>query len=169
MPVVRRREILGLQANSASSPCANVATLTCLGANVSYPLLNIFWTMFEFFAFVAWFWVLIFVITDIFRSRDLSGGAKAGWFAFVFFIPLIGLLFYLIARGGEMHDRAEARTVRDDEYRRNYTSGVSAAPTGPASGTPANTADQLQNLADARDRGTITDQEFEAQKAKILA
>jgi hypothetical protein len=169
MPVVRRREILGLQANSASSPCANVATLTCLGANVSYPLLNIFWTMFEFFAFVAWFWVLIWVITDIFRSPDLSGGAKAGWFAFVFFIPLIGLLFYLIARGGEMHDRAEARTVRDDEYRRNYTSGVSAAPTGPASGTPVNTADQLQNLADARDRGTITDQEFEAQKAKILA
>jgi hypothetical protein len=136
---------------------------------VSYPLLNIFWTMFEFFALVAWFWVLIFVITDIFRSRDLSGGAKAGWFAFVFFIPLIGLLAYLIARGDGMHDRAESRAVRDDDYRRNYTSGVSAAPTGPPSGAPANTADQLQNLADARDRGTITDQEFEAQKAKILA
>ncbi len=133
---------------------------------MSYPLLNIFWTMFEFFAFVAWFWVLIFVITDIFRSRDLSGGAKAGWFAFVFFIPLIGLLVYLIVRGGEMHDRAEARAVRDDGYRQSYTSGV------PASAAPeprANTAEQLQSLADARDRGTITDQEFDAQKAKILA
>jgi hypothetical protein len=136
---------------------------------MSYPLLNIFWTMFEFFAFVAWFWVLIFVITDIFRSRDLSGGAKAGWFAFVFFIPLIGLLAYLIARGGEMHDRAEARAVRADDDRRDYTSGVAAAPAGPVSEPGANTADQLQSLADARDRGTINDREFEAQKAKILA
>ena len=133
---------------------------------MSYPLLNIFWTMFEFFAWVAWIWVLIWVITDIFRSPDLSGGAKAGWFAFVFFIPLIGLLCYLIARGGEMHDRAEVRAVRNDEYRRSYTSG------GPASAAPeprGSTVDQLQSLADARDRGTITDQEFEAQKAKILA
>ncbi len=133
---------------------------------MSYPLLNIFWTMFEFFAWVAWIWVLIWVITDIFRSPDLSGGAKAGWFAFVFFIPLIGLLVYLIARGGEMHDRAEARVARDAEYRRSYTSNV------PASAAPeprGSTVDQLQGLADARDRGTITDQEFETQKAKILA
>ena len=133
---------------------------------MSYPLLNIFWTMFEFFAWVAWIWVLIWVITDIFRSPDLSGGAKAGWFAFVFFIPLIGLLCYLIARGGEMHNRAEARAARDYGYRRSYTSDV------PASAAPeprASTVDQLQSLADARDRGTITDQEFEAQKAKILA
>jgi hypothetical protein len=133
---------------------------------VSYPLLNIFWTMFEFFAWVAWLWVLIFVITDIFRSPDLSGGAKAGWFAFVFFIPLIGLIVYLIARGDGMHDRSEVRAARDYEYRRSYTSGA------PASAAPeprASTVDQLQSLADARDRGTITDQEFEAQKAKILA
>ena len=133
---------------------------------MSYPLLNIFWTMFEFFAWVAWIWVLIWVITDIFRSPDLSGGAKAGWFAFVFFIPVIGLLVYLIARGGEMHDRAEARAARDYEYRRSYTSG---APASAAPGPRASTVDQLQSLADARDRGTITDQEFEAQKAKILA
>jgi hypothetical protein len=133
---------------------------------VSYPLLNVFWTMFEFFAFVAWIWVLIWVITDIFGSPDLSGGAKAGWFAFVFFIPLIGLLFYLIARGGEMHNRAEVRAARNVEYRRSYTSGVPAS----ADSEPrASTVDQLQSLADARDHGTITDQEFEAQKAKILA
>jgi hypothetical protein len=133
---------------------------------VSYPLLNVFWTMFEFFAFVAWIWVLIWVITDIFGSPDLSGGAKAGWFAFVFFIPLIGLLFYLIARGGEMHNRAEVRAARNVEYRRSYTSGV---PASDASEPRASTVDQLQSLADARDHGTITDQEFEAQKAKILA
>jgi hypothetical protein len=133
---------------------------------VSYPLLNVFWTMFEFFAFVAWIWVLIWVITDIFGSPDLSGGAKAGWFAFVFFIPLFGLLFYLIARGGEMHNRAEARAARNVEYRRSYNSEVSASAAPEAR---ASTVDQLQSLADARDHGTITDQEFEAQKAKILA
>jgi hypothetical protein len=140
---------------------------------MSYPLLNIFWTMFEFFAWVAWIWVLVWVITDIFRSPDLSGGAKAGWFAFVFFIPVIGLLVYLIARGGEMHDRAEVRAARDAEYRRSYTSGVPASaapePRASASEPRGSTVDQLQSLADARDRGTITDQEFEAQKAKILA
>jgi Short C-terminal domain/Phospholipase_D-nuclease N-terminal len=133
---------------------------------VSYPLLNVFWTMFEFFAFVAWIWVLIWVITDIFGSPDLSGGAKAGWFAFVFFIPLIGLLFYLIARGDEMHNRAEVRAARNVEYRQSYTSGV---PASGASEPRASTVDQLQSLADARDNGTITDQEFEVQKAKILA
>jgi hypothetical protein len=132
---------------------------------MSYPLLNIFWTMFEFFAFFAWIWVLIFVITDIFRSRDLSGGAKAGWFAFVFFIPVIGLLAYLIARGGEMHERAAGRAA-SDEYRRNYTSGT---PAGGAPGPRASTADQLQGLADAHGRGEISDQQFEAEKAKILA
>jgi hypothetical protein len=135
---------------------------------MSYPLLNVFWTMFEFFSFVAWIWVLLWVITDIFRSSDLSGGAKAAWFAFVFFIPLIGLLAYLIARGGEMHSRAESRAVRE-EYRRSNTSGVSGVPASAASEPRASIADQLQSLADARDRGTITDQEFEVQKAKILA
>jgi hypothetical protein len=135
---------------------------------MSYPLLNIFWTMFEFFAWVAWLWVLIYVVMDIFRSRDLSGGAKAGWFVFVFFIPVIGLLVYLIARGGKMHDRAEERAV-GDEYRRTYTPAHSGPPTGAARDSAGTTAEQLQSLADARDRGTISDQEFEVEKAKILA
>jgi hypothetical protein len=135
---------------------------------MSYPLLNIFWTMFEFFAWVAWLWVLIYVVMDIFRSRDLSGGAKAGWFVFVFFIPLIGLLVYLIARGGKMHDRAEERAVRD-EYRRTYMPAHSGPSAGAARDSAATTAEQLQSLADARDRGSISDQEFEVEKAKILA
>jgi hypothetical protein len=105
---------------------------------------------------------------DIFRSPDLSGGAKAGWFAFVFFIPLIGLLVYLIARGGKMHDRAEERAVRD-EYRRTYMPAHSGPSAGAARDSAATTAEQLQSLADARDRGSISDQEFEVEKAKILA
>ena len=72
----------------------------------SYPLLNLFWTMFIFFLWVIWIWILITVVIDIFRSPDLSGWAKALWFLFVLFIPLIGVLAYCIARGGSMHQRA---------------------------------------------------------------
>jgi Phospholipase_D-nuclease N-terminal len=68
--------------------------------------LNIFWTIFEVFLWVIWFWILITVLIDIFRSADLSGGAKALWFLFVLFIPLIGVLVYLIVRGGSMHERS---------------------------------------------------------------
>ena len=81
-------------------------------ADSSYPLLNLFWTMFIFFLWVIWIWILIWVFIDIFRSQDLSGGAKALWFVFVLFIPLIGVLVYLIARGGTMGERAAGRAQR---------------------------------------------------------
>ena len=76
-------------------------------SSYSYPLLGAFWTIFEIFLWILWFWVLIYVFIDIFRSRDLSGVAKALWFLFVLFIPLIGVLVYLIARGDKMHQHAE--------------------------------------------------------------
>jgi phospholipase D-like protein len=75
-------------------------------SSYSYPLLSIFWTIIEIFLLVVWFWILITVFIDIFRSPDLSGGAKALWFLFVLFIPLIGVLVYLIARGGSMNERS---------------------------------------------------------------
>ena len=78
-------------------------------ADSSYPLLNIFWTIFIFFLWVIWIWILIWVFIDIFRSPDLSGGAKALWFLFVLFIPVIGVLVYLIVRGGSMQERAVGR------------------------------------------------------------
>jgi hypothetical protein len=141
---------------------------------MSYPLLNIFWTMFEFFAWVAWIWLLIYVCMDIFRSRDLSGGSKALWLVFVFFIPVIGLLAYLIVRGGDMHERTlQQRVPRQYQYgdvRSSYAPADPAAPGADAApAAPGSTADQLQGLADARDRGTITAQEFEREKAKILS
>jgi Phospholipase_D-nuclease N-terminal/Short C-terminal domain len=135
--------------------------MSLAAATTSFPLLNIFWTMFVFFLWVGWIGLLFFVISDIFRSRDLSGGAKAVWVLFVFLIPLIGLLAYLIARGGEMHDRADQRPLGKNETVRGYTPG--------ASEPPATTADQLQKLADVRDRGAISADEFEREKAKILA
>jgi hypothetical protein len=128
----------------------------------SYPLLNIFWTMLEFFLWVIWIWILIWVFIDIFRSPDLSGWAKALWFVFVLFIPLIGVLVYLIARGDSMHERAAQQAQRQDEEARAYIQQAAAS-------SPASTADQLAKLADLRDRGVISAEEFEREKAKVLA
>jgi hypothetical protein len=128
----------------------------------SYPLLSVFWTILEFFLWVIWFWILITIFIDIFRSHDLSGLAKALWFLFVLFIPLIGVLVYLIARGGSMHERAAQRAQQQDAQARAYIQQAAA-------GAPANTADQLAKLADLRDRGVISAAEFDREKAKILA
>ncbi|HEY2489803.1 MAG TPA: SHOCT domain-containing protein [Streptosporangiaceae bacterium] len=126
----------------------------------SYPLLGAFWTIFEIFLWVIWFWILITVFIDIFRSRDLSGWAKALWFIFVLFIRMIGVLVYLIARGGKMHQRAE----RDQQQAEREFRGSVQETAGPA--TPA---DQLAKLPDLRDRGVISAGEFNREKAKILA
>jgi ABC-type multidrug transport system fused ATPase/permease subunit len=129
-------------------------------ADSSYPLLNVFWSILIFFAWVVWIWVLIMVFFDIFRSRDLSGWAKALWFVFVLFIPLIGVLVYLIARGGKMHERAAREAQQQDQQFRAYVQDAAG---------PQSSADQLGKLADLRDRGVITNGEFEREKAKILA
>ena len=131
-------------------------------ASSSYPLLNVFWTIFEVFLWVIWIWILVWVFIDIFRSRDLSGWAKALWFLFVLFIPLIGVLVYLIARGGSMHERTEQLERQQDQEARSYIQQAAAE-------SPASTADQLTKLADLRDRGVITQEEFEREKAKVLA
>ena len=129
-------------------------------SSYSYPLLAVFWTILEIFVFVVWIWLLIWIFTDIFRSRDLSGWAKALWTVFVLFIPVIGILVYLIVRGGSMHDRAVQQAQAQDEEFRSYVQEAAG------SQTPA---DQLSRLAGLRDRGVITSAEFEQQKAKILA
>src|ERR1700750_900766 len=115
-------------------------------ADSSYPVLSIFWTMIEFFLWILWIWILIWIFIDIFRSHDLSGWAKALWFLFVLFIPLIGVLVYLIVRGGKMQERAVQQAQQDDQQFRTYVQD--------AAGT--STADQLSKLADLRDRGVIT-------------
>ena len=131
-----------------------------LASSYSYPLLGAFWTILEIFLWVLWIWVLIYVFIDIFRSHDLSGWAKALWFLFVLFIPLIGVLVYLIARGSEMQERAARQAQQQDREARRYIQEAAGSPT---------TADQLSKLADLRERGVITADEFEREKAKILA
>jgi ABC-type multidrug transport system fused ATPase/permease subunit len=130
-----------------------------LASSYSYPLLGAFWTIFMIFLWVIWIWILIYVFIDIFRSRDLSGGVKALWFIFVLILPLIGVLVYLIARGGKMHERAVREAQQQDRDFRAYVQEAAGSP---------NPADQLAKLADLRDRGVITADEFEREKAKIL-
>ena len=131
-----------------------------LASSYSYPLLGAFWTVFEIFLWIIWIWILVYVFIDIFRSHDLSGWAKALWFVFVLFIPLIGVLVYLIARGGEMHERAVQQAQQQDQEVRRYIQQAANEP---------NSADQLAKLADLRDRGVITADEFEREKTKVLA
>jgi len=131
-----------------------------LASSYSYPVLGAFWTILEIFLFVLWIWILIYVFIDIFRSHDMSGWAKALWFLFVLFIPLIGVLVYLIVRGGSMQERAQQQAQQQDQQFRAYVQDAAGS---------GNTADQLTKLADLRDRGVITADEFERQKAKILA
>ena len=126
----------------------------------SYPLLSVFWTILEIFLWVLWIWILIWIMLDIFRSHDLSGWAKALWFLFVLFIPLVGVLVYLIVRGGKMQERAVRDAQRQDEQFRAYVQDAASS---------GSSADQLTKLADLRDRGVITAEEFDREKAKILA
>ena len=131
-----------------------------LASSYSYPVLGAFWTILEIFLFVIWIWILIYVFIDIFRSHDLSGWAKALWFLFVLIIPLIGVLVYLIARGGKMQEHAVQQAQQQDQEVRRYIQQAAGEPSS---------ADQLAKLADLRDRGVITAEEFDREKAKILA
>jgi hypothetical protein len=127
----------------------------------SYPLLDAFWTILWIFLFFIWIWLLIVVFSDIFRSHDLSGGMKAFWCFFIIIIPWLGVLIYLIARGGKMHERQLRDAQTQEAQFREYVQ--QAASSG------GDSADQLQKLADLRDRGVISEDEFQQQKAKVLA
>ncbi len=124
----------------------------------SYPLLDFFWTMLEIFLMVLWIWLAIMVFVDIFRSHDMGGLAKALWVIFVVIFPFLGIFIYIIARGGKMHERAEAEAARQQKAFNSYVRHTAGS---------AN-ADELAKLADLRDKGVLTSEEFEAQKAKLL-
>jgi ABC-type multidrug transport system fused ATPase/permease subunit len=126
----------------------------------SYPLLNAFWTILYVFVFVLWIFILFEVIWDIFRSHDLGGWGKAGWLLFIIVLPLLGVLVYLIARGGSMHER-EVRVARaQNQALQSYVREVTGT-TG--------VADELAKLSDLKAKGVISDAEFDQVKAKLLA
>jgi Short C-terminal domain/Phospholipase_D-nuclease N-terminal len=119
-------------------------------------------TTLSIFFFVIWIWILITILSDLFRDHELSGWWKAVWVLFLVFIPFLTALIYLIARGSGMRERtiqAQADAKKEfDAYVRQAAS----------SGEGASTADELEKLARLKAAGTITDAEFEAQKAKLL-
>ncbi|MFL5868770.1 MAG: PLDc N-terminal domain-containing protein [Thermoleophilaceae bacterium] len=126
-----------------------------------YPFLNILWTMLVFFGFITWFWLLIRVFADVFRRHDISGWKKFAWSLFVIFVPLLGVLCYLIANGAEMGQRdveaARQSQAQMDDYVRSVSHG---------NGGPAAEIEKAQKLLDS---GTISQAEFDSIKSKAVA
>ena len=127
-----------------------------------YPFLDLMWTMLIFFIWILWFWLLFTVFADIFRRHDISGWGKAAWLLFTILLPFLGVFVYVIARGKGMSERDLERAQQSEQQFRSYVQQAAATSGG-------TTADELAKLADLRDKGVISPQEFEAQKAKILA
>jgi len=123
---------------------------------------QVFLSMLWFFLFFIWIWLLIVVFTDIFRSRDLGGWGKALWTIFVIVLPYLGVFIYLIARGHKMGAHAAEAAQAQDAANREYIGSVTAA-------NGHGTADDLARLADLRDRGVITEADFQQAKAKALS
>jgi hypothetical protein len=119
-------------------------------------IVSIFW----FMLLVAWFWLLITIVMDIFRDRELSGWGKGLWCLFVIVLPWLGVLVYLIARGGSMHERSVTYARQREQEFQQYVQHVSRSSDG--------VADELAKLADLRDRGAITAADYEAAKSKVL-
>lgn len=121
-----------------------------------------FWSFLWFFLWVIWIRMLIAIFADIFRSDDLSGWGKALWSIFIIILPFLGVFVYLIARGNKMNEHAVSSARAQDAAMRQYVQSV-ATPSGPS------TADEIGRLADLQAKGTITPEEFQQAKAKLLA
>jgi Short C-terminal domain/Phospholipase_D-nuclease N-terminal len=124
-----------------------------------YSLGDALLTVLEIFFLVVFFWILITIISDLFRDHELSGWAKAGWVLLLVLLPFVGALIYLIARGEGMRERA-AREQAD--VRRHMDAYIRET----AGSSPV---DELHKLSELRDKGAISDAEFEQAKAKLLA
>jgi len=119
-----------------------------------YPFLDVMWTIFIFFAWIIFIWLLIMVLADNFRRNDHSGWAKAGWTLFVIFVPVVGILVYMIARP-KMTEQ-DKQLMAQAEAERKRMAGYSAA-------------DEISKLQRLKDEGAISAEEFEKLKAQALA
>jgi hypothetical protein len=125
----------------------------------SYPFLDVLWTMFIFFLWVIWFWLLFTVFVDVFRRHDIGGGKKALWLIFVIILPFLGVFIYIIVENDGMTqrnlDRAKAQQAQFDSYVRDTAGGGAAT--------------EIANAKQLLDQGAITQAEFDAIKQKALA
>lgn len=130
-----------------------------------YPLLNLFWTMLWLFLWVMWFFLLFKVVSDIFRDHSMSGWAKAGWLVLVLLLPYIGVLVYLIVRGRSMGERDAKQVKENEEAFRDYVRKAA----GSGGGGGSSPAEDLSKLSDLKDKGHLTQEEFDRAKEKLLA
>jgi hypothetical protein len=126
-----------------------------------YPFLDVLWTMILFFCWVAWIWLLIVIISDVFR-RDLSGWAKAAWIFFLIVLPFLGALIYVIANGQAMTERRVQDVVASQQHLDNHIRSVAGSSDGGAAG-------EIHRAKELLDSGAITQQEFDRLKTKALA
>jgi hypothetical protein len=126
-----------------------------------FSLGDVFLSMLWFTLFFIWIWLLIAVFTDMFRSEDLSGWAKAAWCVFVVVLPYLGVFVYLIARGNKMGQHAMQEAERQESATRSYIQSVTADSSSPA--------EEIQKLDQLRQSGTLSEQEFQQAKTKLLA
>jgi hypothetical protein len=127
-----------------------------------YPFLDVFWTMVIFFAWVAWIWILIAIISDLFRRRDVGGWGKAAWCVFLIVVPFLGVLVYLIAQ----HDGMAERSLdRAEAAERQFDQRITAVAGAGGDGA----AGEIERAEQLLARGTISQVEFETLKAQALA
>jgi hypothetical protein len=127
-------------------------------AQADYPLLNVFWTTLVVFGWILWIWLLIRVYGDIFKRRDIGGGAKTAWVVGTILLPLVGCFVYLITQGRSMTERAEQEAVQRRQSFDNYVRSVAGSSDG---------QDELAKAKGLLDSGVITEQEFEHMTAKV--
>jgi len=126
----------------------------------SYPLADAIWTMFVFFAWIIWIWLLFVIFADLFSRHDIGGWGKAGWVVLILVLPFLGVLIYVIAESHAMADRRLAQVKASQESFDKYVKSVATT------GSPA---DQIGHAKELLDSGAITADEFETLKSKALA
>ena len=125
----------------------------------NYPFLDVVWTMFIFFGWIIWFWLLFTVFGDVFRRNDLSGWGKTGWIVFTIVLPFLGVFIYLITQSSGMTERnierSQTQQAQFDEYVRDTAGGGAAT--------------EIERAKNLLDSGAITQAEFDSIKQKALA
>jgi hypothetical protein len=124
----------------------------------TFGFFDIFWSIFWLFLMLAWIWVVISVLADVFRSRDINGLSKALWVLFIIVVPWLGVLAYIILRGDRMQENQLESVKQLEDAQRDYIRSL--AGTSPAA--------ELEKLAALKTQGVLTEEEFAAQKARIL-
>jgi hypothetical protein len=120
---------------------------------------QVLWSLLWFFLFILWFWMIIMIFSDLIRSDDLNGWAKAAWAIGIIILPFLGILIYLIVRGGKMGDRAVAQAQKNQEAADAYIRRTAGSDSS---------ADQLTKLAELHSSGKLDDEEYANAKAKVL-